>query len=100
MLLIAVQSGRHCEKRDTCVVGLTNWYSRLGTHSLDTTQLKFRAIEMRFSRDSRVMFSLPDDDQLWLLILNLHQKIASGLLNRIPSVLHLDQQLIGGLGCE
>ena len=97
---MAVQSGKHCENRDTCVVGLTNWYSILGTHSLDTTQLKFRTIEMRSSRDSRVMFSLPDDDQLWLLVLNLHQKIASGLLGGVPSILHLDHQLIGDIGCQ
>ena len=46
------------------------------------------------------MFSLPDDDQLWLLILNLHQEVASGLLGRVPSVLHLDHQLIGDIGCQ
>jgi hypothetical protein len=46
MLLINAQVPTQTEKRATCVVGFTNWYSRLGVHNVEMTQLNLNIFQI------------------------------------------------------
>ena len=61
-LLIDAHADWQAEKRATCVVGLTYWYSRLAAQSLGITHLE--SMERGWGQVLVIERHLPDGDQL------------------------------------